>query len=118
MIAEKDIEAGLEVEEHIRTVQKGDALFVQTDVSNEQSVQQMANKVKETYHTIDILINNAGISEFGSIWESNSLELFDKVIGVNLRGAYVVTKYCLPLMCGPQQSSCSYSLFSFGYFQN
>jgi NAD(P)-dependent dehydrogenase (short-subunit alcohol dehydrogenase family) len=98
VIAEKDVEAGYEVEEHIRSVQKGAAMFVYTDVADERSVQQMANKVKETYNKIDILVNNAGICEFGSIWQPNSLELFDKVIAVNLRGAYAVTKCCLPLM--------------------
>ena len=46
---------------------------------------------------LDILINNAGIGLVGSVEETEADD-FDRVFRVNVRGLYLVTKFCLPLL--------------------
>lgn len=96
VIAEIDDEAGLECEGYIRKNGR-EALFVHTDVALEQDVKNMVSKAAEVYGKIDILINNAGIGSNGTIY-TRSMEEWDRVINVNLRGAYVCSKYVAPHM--------------------
>ncbi|SHF36641.1 Enoyl-(Acyl carrier protein) reductase [Thermoanaerobacter uzonensis DSM 18761] len=91
VIADIDDEAGIENEEYIKS--KGrDSLFVHTDVSLEKDVKNMVDKTIKTYGKIDILINNAGIGAGGTIY-TRSMEEWDRVINVNLRGTYMCSKY-------------------------
>jgi len=93
VIAELNKEAGLANEQYIKS-QNQTAHFVETDVSQEESVKKMVSTVSNVYGGINCLVNNAGISSFGDIFEENSVQHFDKVIGVNLRGCYIAAKYC------------------------
>ncbi|MDF2613582.1 MAG: 3-oxoacyl-(acyl-carrier-protein) reductase [Clostridia bacterium] len=95
IIAEIDEEAGLETKAYIQSI-GGDALFIQTDVGNEDSVKHMVNSVVERYGKIDILINNAAIStqsEHDTLF-TRSIEEFEHVMRVNVTGAYMCAKYC------------------------
>ncbi len=68
------------------------AMAVKTDISVEEDVKAMVNKTVETYGGIDILVNNAGI--YPSIPVSQmTLEDFEKVISINLKGVFLTTKY-------------------------
>ncbi|MEG1704728.1 MAG: SDR family oxidoreductase, partial [Niameybacter sp.] len=96
IIVEQDEEAGHEVEALIQE-QGLDALFIKTDVSEEQSVKEMAFKVAERYGKIDILVNNAAIQTSGNLF-TTTIEDFEKVLRVNVTGAYMCTKYCVPYM--------------------
>jgi NAD(P)-dependent dehydrogenase (short-subunit alcohol dehydrogenase family) len=87
---------GKKVEKKIRS-EGGDALFVKTDVSNEQSMNELAKKVFLEYNKVDILINNAITFSFGSILEQ-TLANWDKVFSVNLKGAILGIKLFLPGM--------------------
>lgn len=83
-----------EAEETVGKIkEKGaNALAVETDVSNEESVKRMVEAASLTYSHIDILVNNAGI--YPSIPVSKmSLADFEKVLDVNLRGVFLCTKY-------------------------
>lgn len=91
-LAEIDRDAGLQNEEYIKG-RGGAAFFVETDVADEKSVKDMVGKVVGKYGRIDILINNAAIGSTGSMLE-NPVEVWDRVIAVNLRGPYICTKYC------------------------
>jgi 2-keto-3-deoxy-L-fuconate dehydrogenase len=51
---------------------------------------------------LDILVNNAGIGHVGSI-ETTEPEDFDRLMNVNVRGAYLVTRAFLPLLLAPSQ---------------
>ena len=95
IIAEIDEEAGLETESAI-TEFGGDCLMIPTDVSNEESVKQMVHTVIERYGKIDILINNAAINtgEASDTLFTKSVIEFDRVMRVNVTGAYICTKYC------------------------
>ncbi|MCX7843282.1 MAG: SDR family oxidoreductase [Clostridia bacterium] len=92
VIAEKDCEAGRENEEYI--IANGvEACFIETDVSNEDSVKGLVAQTLEKYGGIDILINNAVLSGFGSMSDI-TMDEWDKTLAVNLRGPYMCAKYC------------------------
>ncbi|MEC3878509.1 SDR family NAD(P)-dependent oxidoreductase [Parapedobacter sp. 10938] len=69
------------------------------DISDEESVKQAFTKVAQRYGKLDVLINSAGIVGPTStpITEYNTAQ-FDRIYGVNLRGAFLVTKYGVGLM--------------------
>jgi NAD(P)-dependent dehydrogenase (short-subunit alcohol dehydrogenase family) len=69
----------------------GQALFVQTDVSDAASVAELARITHEQFGPADILVNNAIRCPFAPMSEL-SVELWDQVIAVNLRGTFLVTK--------------------------
>ncbi|WP_214806141.1 SDR family oxidoreductase [Exiguobacterium sp. s46] len=80
------------------TQQGGKAEAVHVDVSDVESVEQLAKHVKETYGTIDVLFNNAGIDEQGGKVHEYPIDLFDRIIAVDLRGTFLVSKFLIPLM--------------------
>jgi glucose 1-dehydrogenase len=67
------------------------SLLVQGDVSQEQDIIKMVNTVVEKFGSLDILVNNAGIQIEKASHEITADE-FDKVISVNLRGAYLCAR--------------------------
>lgn len=73
------------------------ANIYKADVSNELEVIKMVHKIKSDLGDIEILINNAGISQIGLFTDMTSSEL-DRMISVNLIGAMNVTKAVLPSM--------------------
>lgn len=66
-------------------------LVIQADISKEDQVQTMFAKVVEAFGSIDILVNNAGIQKPCSTHEIE-LSDFDRVLGVNLRGAFLCSR--------------------------
>lgn len=78
----------------------GRACFVETDVASEQSAQQLVASVVAEFGTVHILVNDAALFR-GLVLtaiEETSAELWDRVMAVNLRGPFLITKYVLPHM--------------------
>ena len=69
-----------------------EATLVLGDVSKSADVQEMVKKVVARFGGIDILVNNAALTDHANILNSAEEE-FDKVIAVSLKGPYLVTKY-------------------------
>jgi NAD(P)-dependent dehydrogenase (short-subunit alcohol dehydrogenase family) len=63
--------------------------YIHCDVGDKTQVDRMIADVSTTHGAIDILINNAGISASGNILEISESD-FDRVIRVNLKGAFLV----------------------------
>lgn len=64
------------------------AIMVQADVSNAHEVAHLFSKTAETFGDLDLLVNNAGIQVLCPT-EELSVEAFDHVLAVNLRGAFL-----------------------------
>lgn len=75
----------------------GKALSVQCDVSKEDEVQRAVKEVLAHFGKIDILLNNAGIAQPGSV-ETLSTDLWDKSMDINVKGIFLMCKYTLPSM--------------------
>ncbi|MGB8343506.1 MAG: glucose 1-dehydrogenase [Ktedonobacteraceae bacterium] len=77
----------------------GSAIFVQGNVARDADVQRVVATAIETYGRIDVLYNNAGImpAEDSSVVETAE-EIWDKVIDVNLKSAFLYCKHTLPHM--------------------
>jgi 3-oxoacyl-[acyl-carrier protein] reductase len=73
------------------------ALFVQADVADEKSVRRMAEAALARFGRVDILVNNAGIFT-ESLIETLSIEDWDRVMNVNLRGVFLCTRALLGQM--------------------
>ena len=83
----------------------GQAMLVLGDVSKSTDVQAMVKKVVEHFGGIDILVNNAALTDHANIFESTEEE-FDKVIAVSLKGPYLVTKYVAAQMKSHPSALC------------
>lgn len=74
------------------------AIFVQADVSQSQDVKKYVDAAKETFGRIDAFINNAGVLSPPALLGDLEEETFDRVISVNLKGAFLGLKYVLKEM--------------------
>ncbi|MBA2175819.1 SDR family oxidoreductase [Halobacillus locisalis] len=76
----------------------GKAEAYELDVSDADQVEAFAQYVKDTYGTVDVLFNNAGVDQEGGKVHEYPIDLFDKILSVDLRGTFLVSKFLLPLM--------------------
>ena len=72
-------------------------LPVQADVSNEEDLKEVVRKTIETYGTVDVLVNNAGVGFF-KLTEEVTVEEWKRVFEVNVQGVFLATKAVLPHM--------------------
>src|SRR5438067_8008314 len=72
-------------------------MFVRMDVSDEEQVRGMTDRVLSAFGRVDILVNNAGIFT-QSLLENLPVSDWDRVVGVNLRGTFLCTRFLLPQM--------------------
>ncbi len=75
----------------------GKALFVRTDVSQAGDVQALAQHALGTYGPVDLLINNAALEPVTPLLDM-PLDDWDRVVAVNLRGAFLTCRAFLPGM--------------------
>jgi 3-oxoacyl-[acyl-carrier protein] reductase len=71
--------------------------YFQADISSQGQVESMVARVLIQFGQIDILVNNAGILGQGLLAEM-PVEEWDRIIGVNLRGVFLCTRFVLPHM--------------------
>lgn len=65
------------------------------DISSDSDVEKFVDEIVSLKGKVDVLINNAGVVHTGKV-EDTSCEVWDELIGVNLKGTFLMTKYCLP----------------------
>jgi NAD(P)-dependent dehydrogenase (short-subunit alcohol dehydrogenase family) len=75
----------------------GTALPVKTDVANENDVGNMLNKTLHQFQRVDILVNNAATNR-PALFRNTSLNSWDEIIRVNVRGTVLCTQSVLPVM--------------------
>ena len=74
-----------------------EVLLVKADVSKAEEVEEVVKKAIEKFGKIDVLVNNAGITRDTLLMRMKE-EDFDKVIEINLKGTFLVTKAITPYM--------------------
>jgi NAD(P)-dependent dehydrogenase (short-subunit alcohol dehydrogenase family) len=70
-----------------------ECLFVRSDVSDEAEVQALVEKTIATYGRLDCAFNNAGIESPLKPLHEQSIEDFDKLMSINVRGLFLCMKY-------------------------
>lgn len=68
------------------------ALVIKADVSNENAVKSMIEKIINEFGKIDIVVNNAGVA-IDTLFEDKTIENFKRILDVNLIGTFLVSKY-------------------------
>lgn len=96
VIVDIDEKLGEEAATEIQN-QGGEAIAHPIDIANESAVKKMMYEVINRWDHLDILVNNAGIYYQGDV-SKTSLETWNKVMGVNLTGAFLCTKYAVEAM--------------------
>lgn len=78
--------------------EKGRVLGVRADVSREDDVKRYVDAAIERFERIDVFFNNAGIEGEVAPLHEQDTAMFDKVIAINVRGAFLGLKHVLPHM--------------------
>ena len=89
-------ESGKQVEAEIHEA-GGEAAYVHLDVTREDDWRTAVNTAIDRYGKLDILVNNAGILIRKGI-EDTTEEDWDRIMGVNAKGAFLGTKHSIPAM--------------------
>jgi NAD(P)-dependent dehydrogenase (short-subunit alcohol dehydrogenase family) len=91
-------QAGRQTVEQVQAA-GGEASFFACNVADEESVKAAVGQTIERYGNIDVLYNNAGImpAEDHSVIDT-SVEVWDKVMAVNVRGIFLMCKHVIPEM--------------------
>ncbi len=101
VVSDINEQTGNAVAERIRGA-GGEAVFVSADVSNVDDVKALMAATKDAFGRLDVLHNNAGVHETNFSEQAKSTELdeavWDKVIGINLKGVWMCSKYAAPLL--------------------
>lgn len=92
VVANRNSQSGEEAAAEIADSAGVETLAVETDVADEASVRELVNVVAEAFGTIDVLVNNAGIVVHESV-EAMTVEEWDSVVDINLRGTFLCSKY-------------------------
>lgn len=74
-----------DLEKEINEQQSGQALAVQTDVSNRSDIQAMVKQAKDTYGQVDIYVNNAGVMLEATV-QGGNVDGWEQMIDVNIKG--------------------------------
>lgn len=75
----------------------GDALLIQLDVSNDESINEAVSEIIKRFKGIDILVNNAGVVVWKTLEKHSKEEIHDQ-IETNLLGVIAMTHACLPYL--------------------
>lgn len=96
VIADVNPQAGSETVAAIQAAD-GEALFVQTDVSQAAQVERLVSETVRHFGKLDILFNNAAIQLHGIDKRAHELdeEIWDKIQSVNLKGVWLCSKYAI-----------------------
>ena len=80
------------------------SLILKADVTDSEAIENLVKKAIEKFESIDVLVNNAGITKDNLLMRMSEEE-FTKVIDVNLKGTYIVTKIVSKYMMKKRQGS-------------
>jgi NAD(P)-dependent dehydrogenase (short-subunit alcohol dehydrogenase family) len=76
----------------------GTAVFIRVDVSREDEVKEALAEVHGSFGSLDVLVNNAGITGVRKPTHEVSEQEWDLVMAVNVKGVFFCTKHAVPFM--------------------
>lgn len=88
------------VQDVVKSIQayNGDAIAYQGDISEEEAAKTCVEMAIQTYGKLDILVNNAGVFLVTAETQEYPIDVFDRTIRMNIRSAFLMTKYALPYL--------------------
>ncbi len=110
VVSDRDAKRGEQAAEAIRAISPG-SIFVACDVAVPEQVAALHRKIADTFGRLDAACNNAGIEGEQAPTADCTLENFDRVIGINLRGLFLCMKEQLKMMA-PQKRGAIVNLAS------
>ena len=96
LVVDIDLSSAEQTVEQIRAM-GGEATPISTDVTSATEVGQMMDCLRQRYGRVDILVNNAGIASQGTVTDLSE-EDWDRVMDVNVKGAYLCSRAAVPQM--------------------
>lgn len=87
-----DNESAIKLEKEIKEKYDVDALVIKCNISKEEEIKDMIEKIINKFGNIDVLVNNAGIA-IDTTFEDKTKDNFMKILEVNLVGTFLVSKY-------------------------
>jgi NAD(P)-dependent dehydrogenase (short-subunit alcohol dehydrogenase family) len=90
VVADVDLDAARQTVEAIER-EHGEAVAEPVDVTDERQTAELASRIVERFGRVDVLFNNAGIAGVGDVLETTP-DLFDRVMRVNVRGVYLMSR--------------------------
>jgi NAD(P)-dependent dehydrogenase (short-subunit alcohol dehydrogenase family) len=97
VLADVNTEDGLATVDEIEEM-GGEATFVETDVSDPADVENMVETAVDTYGGLDFAFNNAGVEGDDSVASEQTLDNWEQVIDVNLKGVFLGMRAEIPAM--------------------
>ena len=97
ILASRNVDNLNKVKKDCDLLNNDSSYVIQTDITDEKSVDNLFSESKSKFGKIDVLINNSGVFDGGAIDEM-SVETWDKVISVNLRGSFLCLRQAMKLM--------------------
>jgi len=95
-VVDRDAKAGEQTVSELRSKNQR-AEFFKADASVRAQVESLVPEIVARLGGIDVLVNNAGIQRYGTV-TTISEEEWDEVMSVNLKGAFLMSKYAVPVM--------------------
>ena len=89
-------EAGVALAEQIR-VEGGEAIYIHGDVTRAEDCRKAVHKTIEILGGVDILFNNAGTIRRADVVDTSE-EDWDRVMAVNVKSVFLMSKYAVPVM--------------------
>jgi NAD(P)-dependent dehydrogenase (short-subunit alcohol dehydrogenase family) len=74
---------------------EGQVVVVQADVAQPADCERLVRTAVERFGRLDVLVNNAGVMHLGTV-EATSVDAWDEVLAVNLRGAFLCIRAAIP----------------------
>lgn len=96
IIVEIDLDAAESVSQQIQS-EGGRSSILKADITRENEVKDVVERVLKEHQRLDVLVNNAGIGMIRPPADATEEE-FDRVMNVDLRGAWLCSKYAIPPM--------------------
>lgn len=88
-----------QVEQAVAELREGglEVKGLEADATSSGNMEHLVDFAVETYGGVDILVNSAGVQRYGTVVDTEE-EVWDEVMGVNVKGIYLASKHAIPKM--------------------